>query len=228
MSAHEGFHVDLESLTAFSEELTTQLSGMTQPIGHLHSLTGETIEFGAFSEAKLLWHNHDTAAEKMTTLVGQARDAIDFAEEITKSVHSSYDHFDDEYNQKINAAGGIGGVVDSLTGGLTDGVTGTVDGITDGITSSVNGLTHGITGTVDGLTDGITGTVDGLTNGVTGTVDGLTNGVTGTVDGLTHGLGDLLGGGGSVSPLAPGGSSGVDIIGALSGDQGKLTGGTGA
>ena len=206
MSAHEGFHVDLESLTAFSAELTTQLSGMTQPISHLQSLTGEVIEFGAFSEAKLLWHNHDTAAQKMTTLVGQARDAIDFAEEITKSVHSSYDHFDDEYNSKINAAGGIGGVVDSLTGGLTDGVTGTVDGITDGITDSVNGLT------------------DGLTGSSTGTVDGLTNGITGTVDGLTHGLGDVLGGTGDIIPFTGGGG---DILDGLTGAD-KLTGGTGA
>ena len=211
MSAHEGFHVDLESLTAFSEELKTQLSGMTTPLSHLTSLTGEVIEFGAFSEAKLLWHNHDTAAEKMTTLVSQARDAIDFAEEITKSVHSSYDHFDDEYNNKINAAGGIGGVVDSVTGGLVDGVTGTVDGITDGITSSVNGLVHGITGTVDGLTDGITGTVDGLTQGITGTVDGLTGG-----------LGDILGGNGDILPLSAGDhgtGGGVDILNGLTGQD---------
>jgi len=169
MSASEGFTVNLESLTAFSEELRTQLSGMSQPLGHLNTLTGGDILLGKFPEADSLWQNHDTAVEQMSALVGQARDAIDFAEEITKSVHASYEHFDDGVNAAINQVGGVvqtvGSVVGDTVGSITDTVGDTVASTTGIVAPIVSGATSAVGSVVSGVDDVIVGIVDALTGG---------------------------------------------------------------
>lgn len=139
-AANEAFTVNLESLTAFSAELTTQLSGMAQPQGHLDTLTGGDILFGKFSEADSLWQNHDVAVEQMSVLVGQARDAIGFAEEITNSVSSAYQHFDDYVNTAINATGGAVEAIGTAVGNTVGAVVSTVD---DTVVDIIGALTGG-------------------------------------------------------------------------------------
>lgn len=139
-SPDEAFVVNLDSLTTFSHELTTQLSGMVQPKGHLDALTAAAILLGEFGEAHSLRTNHDVAVDEMSVLVGQARDAIDFAAEITKSVTRSYEHYDDEIAAAMNNAGnglgpgnglglglGLGNGNGNGNGGITDGLTGDLD-----------------------------------------------------------------------------------------------------
>lgn len=149
-SPNEAFAINLDSLTTFSHELATQLSGMAQPKGHLDALIAGAMKLGAFGEAHSLRTNHDVAADEMSVLVGQARDAIDFAAEITKSVTRSYEHYDDEVAAAMNNVGSgnlgtslgntVGNTVGAIGSGLGHGLgtgiglgVGTVDAIIDGL-----------------------------------------------------------------------------------------------
>jgi hypothetical protein len=150
-SPNEAFAINLDSLTTFSHELATQLSGMAQPKGHLDALIAGAMKLGAFGEAHSLRTNHDVAADEMSVLVGQARDAIDFAAEITKSVTRSYEHYDDEVAAAMNNVG---------SGNLGNSLGNTVGGIGTGLG---NGLGTGIglgVGTVDAIVDGLIGDDD--------------------------------------------------------------------
>jgi len=147
-SPNEAFAINLDSLTTFSHELATQLSGMAQPKGHLDALIAGAMKLGAFGEAHSLRSNHDVAVDEMSVLVGQARDAIDFATEITKSVTRSYEHYDDEVAAAMNNVG---------SGNLGASLGNTVGAIGSGIG---NGLGTGIglgTGAVDAIVDGLIG-----------------------------------------------------------------------
>lgn len=151
-SPNEAFAINLDSLTTFSHELATQLSGMAQPKGHLDALIAGAMKLGAFGEAHSLRTNHDVAADEMSVLVGQARDAIDFAAEITKSVTKSYEHYDDEVAAAMNNVGS-----GNLGASLGDTVGNTVGAIGSGIG---NGLRAGIglgAGAVDAIVDGLIG-----------------------------------------------------------------------
>lgn len=151
-SPNEAFAINLDSLTTFSHELATQLSGMAQPKGHLDALIAGAMKLGAFGEAHSLRTNHDVAADEMSVLVGQARDAIDFAAEITKSVTKSYEHYDDEVAAAMNNVGS-----GNLGASLGDTVGNTVGAIGSGIG---NGLGAGIglgAGAVDAIVDGLIG-----------------------------------------------------------------------
>ncbi|MFI7672952.1 hypothetical protein [Actinophytocola sp. NPDC049390] len=128
-SPDEAFAINLDSLTTFTHELGTQLSGMAQPKGHLDALTVAAMLLGTFGEAQSLRTNHDVAVDEMSVLVGQARDAIDFAAEITKSVTTSYEHYDDEVAAAVrNAAHGVGpglgpdGLPPGIGNGLGNGI----------------------------------------------------------------------------------------------------------
>jgi hypothetical protein len=101
----ESFAVDLQSLTDFTEELATQLSGMTQPLAHLDSLVDHKLRLGEFGEAYSLWDNHGIAVAEMFILVGQARDAIGFAGEITRTVSTAYQHYDDTVTGALSTVG---------------------------------------------------------------------------------------------------------------------------
>jgi hypothetical protein len=92
MTANESFAVDLQSLTDFARELATQMSGMTQPQAHLDSLVDHRLRLG---EAYSLWDDHGIAVSEILILVGQVKDAIEFAGEITKTVSTAYQHYDD-------------------------------------------------------------------------------------------------------------------------------------
>lgn len=159
-SPNEAFAINLDSLTTFSHELATQLSGMAQPKGHLDALIAGAMKLGTFGEAHSLRTNHDVAADEMSVLVGQARDAIDFAAEITKSVTRSYEHYDDEVAAAMNNVGS-----GNLGTSLGNTVGNTVGAIGTGIG---NGLGAGIglgVGTVDAIVDGLIGDDDSHDDG---------------------------------------------------------------
>lgn len=104
MSA-EAFAVNLQSLTDFANELATQLSGMVQPLSQLDSLVDHELRLGEFGEAYSLWTEHGLAVSQMYVLIGQARDAIEFANEITKTVSTAYQHYDDTLTATLSTVG---------------------------------------------------------------------------------------------------------------------------
>jgi hypothetical protein len=137
MTTNDGsFEINLESLTAFAEELKTQLSGMVQPLGQLTSLTEGAVRLGEFNEAHSLRDNHGVAVGEMQVLVGQARDAIEFAKDITRTVSDAYEHYDDHLTGALSTVGtAIGGTVAGVAGTVTS----TVDGVLDGVTGLLGG-----------------------------------------------------------------------------------------
>ena len=111
----ESFAVDLHSLSDFASELATQLGGMAHPLSQLLSLVERELRLGAFGEAHELGERHHDAVAELHTLVAQARDAVEFAQEVTGMVGNAYQNYD------RNAAGALGavtGTVDALAGGL--------------------------------------------------------------------------------------------------------------
>jgi hypothetical protein len=104
----ESFAVDLGSLTDFATELTTQLGGMAQPLGLLAALVERDLRLGAFGEAHALGKRHHEAVAELHALLAQARDAIEFAQEVTGMVGNAYQNYDK------NAAGALSSVAGSL------------------------------------------------------------------------------------------------------------------
>ncbi|MEE6261336.1 hypothetical protein [Plantactinospora sonchi] len=118
--AADSFAVDLRSLTEFAEELATQLAGMVQPLGQLDALTERELRLGAFGEAQSLGQHHGVAVADLHHLVSQARDAIDFAKEVTVMVNDAYQRYDAGVSGAVHAVGGVipgvGGIIAGLTG----------------------------------------------------------------------------------------------------------------
>jgi hypothetical protein len=112
----EAFAVDLGSLSDFAAELATQLGGMTQPLGQLESLVERQLRLGAFGEATAFGQRHGDAVAELHTLVGQARDAIDFAKEVTGMVGDSYRNYD---RRAAGAIGAVGATVQSVASTVT-------------------------------------------------------------------------------------------------------------
>jgi hypothetical protein len=109
----EAFAVHLQSLTDFANELTTQLTGMVQPMAQMDSLVDNELLLGEFGEAYSLWTEHGLAVSEMYVLIGQARDAIEFANEITETVSAAYQHYDDGVTATMsNVTAGIIGTAD--------------------------------------------------------------------------------------------------------------------
>lgn len=121
----ESFAVELRSLTEFAQELAAQLTGMAHPLGQLAVLTERELRLGAFGEAQSLGERHGVARTDLHTLVFQARDAIDFAKEVTVMVNDAYQNYDSGVAGAINAvAGGLASTVDGAVTGLAGPITG--------------------------------------------------------------------------------------------------------
>jgi hypothetical protein len=105
---NESFQIHLRSLTDFAQELTTQLAGMAQAAGQLETLAGGDLPLGQFGEAVMLSRAHHDAVADMATIVDQALQAIDFAEDVTLTVASSYEVADRQVASSLtNLTGGI-------------------------------------------------------------------------------------------------------------------------
>jgi hypothetical protein len=127
----ESFAVDLGALTGFATELSTQLGGMAAPIGQLVALVERQLRLGAFGEAHALGKRHHEAVAELHTLMSQARDAIEFAQEVTGMVGKAYQNYDDNAAGMLNAAAGA---VANTVGPVVD----TVDAVAGGLLSIVD------------------------------------------------------------------------------------------
>ncbi len=99
--ADHSFFVHLQSLADFARELQTQLTGMATPINHLDTMSSSPMLLGAFGEANGLAAANQAAVAEMTDLLGQVKQAISFAENITNTVATGYQQADQ------NVAGGM-------------------------------------------------------------------------------------------------------------------------
>jgi hypothetical protein len=129
----ESFAVELRSLTEFAAELASQLGGMAQPLGQLTALTERELRLGAFDEALSLGERHAVARSDLHSLVSQARDAIDFAKEVTGMVNEAYQNFDNGVAGSLNA---VGQTIHGVTGGLLSTLDGPVTGLAGPSTGS--------------------------------------------------------------------------------------------
>ncbi|HEX3590456.1 MAG TPA: hypothetical protein VHV74_12565 [Pseudonocardiaceae bacterium] len=109
--ADQSFFVHLQSLFDFADELQTQLTGMTSPVDRLTTLAGAPVLLGAFGEAQSLGTSHQAAVAEMSDLLGQVRQAFDFAEDVTKTVATGYQQADQEVAGGMRVSG-----VDSSSG----------------------------------------------------------------------------------------------------------------
>lgn len=92
----QSFSVHLESLTDFARELQTQLDGMGGPMDQLRRLAGAPVLLGEFGEANSLEARTKAAVAEMHGLLDQVRQAIEFAENVTRTVATGYSQLDDD------------------------------------------------------------------------------------------------------------------------------------
>ncbi len=90
----KSFRVHLQSLETFAQELRTQLDGLRAPLDRLAALTQYDLALGSFGEAYGLGTHHARIAEQMYSLMQAVRQAVGFAGEVTTTVVTSYQRFD--------------------------------------------------------------------------------------------------------------------------------------
>jgi hypothetical protein len=122
------FSVHLQSLESFAQELQTQLDGLRAPLDRLAVLTQQDLALGSFGEAYGLGTHHARIAEQMYTLMQAVRQAVGFAGEVTNTVVTSYQKFD---QQSAAALGTSGAVQLGTSGAVQPGITGV--GLTDAV-----------------------------------------------------------------------------------------------
>jgi len=94
MSQEESFRVHLESLQEFARELETQLEAMRKPTDSLGALRAQSMLLGDFGEAASLSNRHRAAAEQMHELLHTVREAIAFANDVTRMIAHGYADYD--------------------------------------------------------------------------------------------------------------------------------------
>jgi hypothetical protein len=94
MSHEESFRVHLESLLAFARELEDQLEAMRRPTDGLGQLRIRPVRLGEFGEAASLAERHRAAAEQMHELLHTVREAIAFANDVTRMIADGYADYD--------------------------------------------------------------------------------------------------------------------------------------
>ncbi|GAA3521316.1 hypothetical protein [Actinocatenispora rupis] len=97
------FRVHLQSLKDFARELETQLDAIGKPTDGLGSLWNHPVLLGDFGEAHALSDHHQSAVRQMHDLLGNVREAIAFAGDVTHTVADGYERTD----QDIAAALGV-------------------------------------------------------------------------------------------------------------------------
>lgn len=116
--ADKSFFVHLQSLFDFANELQTQLTGMAAPVDRLGTLATAPVLLGDFGEAHSLTASHQAAIAEMSDLLGEVRQAVDFAENVTNTVATGYQQADQD------VAGGMRVSPDSVsTGSVSSGNT---------------------------------------------------------------------------------------------------------
>ncbi|HEX3648529.1 MAG TPA: hypothetical protein VHV49_08875 [Pseudonocardiaceae bacterium] len=129
--ADQSFVVHLQSLFDFASELETQLTGMSAPVDKLTTLSGTPVLLGDFGEATVLGSAHQAAIAEMSELLGQVRQAVDFAENVTKTVATGYQQADQDTAGSMQAS-----PVDSVS-------TTAAAGVQNGVWQAAYGTQHG-------------------------------------------------------------------------------------
>jgi hypothetical protein len=110
-SPEQSFSIHLKSLTDFADEFTTQIQSLQAPMDHLTTMSGTPPQYGAFHEAWTLGAGEQAAIEEMSNLLGQVKNAIAFAGDVTGTVADGYQNADE------GIAWGLGGPPANYHGG---------------------------------------------------------------------------------------------------------------
>lgn len=94
-SPEQSFSIHLKSLTDFADEFTTQIQSLQAPMDHLATMAGAPPLYGAFHEAWSLGAGEQAAIEEMFNLLGQVKQAIAFAGDVTGTVADGYRNADE-------------------------------------------------------------------------------------------------------------------------------------
>ena len=200
--SRHSFLVHLQSLTDISRELQTQVDGIVKPLDSVGELLADPPAFGPFAEASTLTSWSHDAATQMQGLISDVRAAMQFADEVTRTVATGYAQADDDISWGIGGRAPVGTVVGIATGTVGEAV-GAVGGITAGVTNTVGHALDGVVPGLGGAVEGVGHAVQGVADGVGQVVQGVGQTVGQTVDGATGSiLGALTGG---ARPPADGG-----------------------
>lgn len=158
--SRHSFLVHLQSLTGLSRELQTQVDGIVKPLDSVGAVLSDPPAFGPFAEASTLttW-SHD-AATQMQGLISDVRSAMQFADEVTRTVATGYAQADDDVSWGLGGSAPVGTVVGAATGTVGEAV-GAVGGVTAGLTHTVGTTLDGVGRTVQGVTGSILGALTG-------------------------------------------------------------------
>lgn len=102
------FRVHLQSLKDFARELETQLDAMGKPTDGLTTLWGHPVLLGDFGEAHSLSDRHQSAVRQMHALLGNVREAIAFAGDVTHTVADAYQQTDEDIAAALGVSQGEG------------------------------------------------------------------------------------------------------------------------
>jgi hypothetical protein len=94
-SPEQSFTIHLKSLTDFADEFTTQIQSLQAPMDHLATMSDTAPQYGAFHEAWTLGAGEQAAIEEMYSLLGQVKQAIAFAGDVTGTVADGYQNADE-------------------------------------------------------------------------------------------------------------------------------------
>jgi hypothetical protein len=100
----QSFSIHLKSLTDFADEFTTQIESLQAPMDHLATMSDTPPQYGAFAEAWSLGAGEQAAIEEMYSLLGQVKQAIDFAGRVTGTVADGYRHADENISSALGGA----------------------------------------------------------------------------------------------------------------------------
>jgi uncharacterized protein YoxC len=140
------FAVHLDSLKQFARELETQIDGMTKPSNGLAALLSAPMSLGNFGEASSLSGRHGAAVTQMHELLGNVKQAIGFADDVTGTVATGYQHTD----ENIASALGLGSAVAPVATAVDH----TVNTVTGSVASTVTNVVNTVTGAVTGTATG--------------------------------------------------------------------------
>jgi hypothetical protein len=140
------FAVHLDSLKQFARELETQIDGMTKPSNGLAALLQAPMSLGNFGEASSLSGRHGAAVTQMHELLGNVKQAIGFADDVTGTVATGYQHTDEH----IASALGLGSATTAVQPVVTT-VTHTAEAVAGSVTHTVANVVNTVTDAVKGI-----------------------------------------------------------------------------
>lgn len=90
------FEVHLKSLTDFAWELEGQLGAVGPVRERVLALGDNEMPLGDFAQARSLSARHRLAAQEMGMVLDSVRQALAFAESVTRAIAMGYQEFDEQ------------------------------------------------------------------------------------------------------------------------------------